>query len=166
MGLPGSCSSMFCDTFLRGNFTFDVVSWDDPDAPNPMPAGLTPQEAVNRFGPRPSECDIVVVVLWSRLGTPLDLSVFGEKPGGGPYLSGTEWEFEDAWGAKPRLTRVAADGIISNPSASLSVIIASSQSSSIWLNTLRTSYHLFFPLSLHELNQIQLLEATSITLMG
>jgi tetratricopeptide (TPR) repeat protein len=57
---------------------------------------------VIRFGPKPSACDIVVVVLWSRLGTHLDLSAFGERPGGGAYLSGTEWEFEDAWGAKPR----------------------------------------------------------------
>ena len=67
-----------------------------------MLASLTPQEAVNRFGAQPSECDIVVVVLWSRMGTRLDPAAFGEKPGGGPYLSGTEWEFEDAWGAKPR----------------------------------------------------------------
>src|SRR3954465_3838504 len=64
-----------------------------------MPAGLTPQEAVNRFKHKPSECDIVIVILWSRIGTHLDLAAFGEKPGGGPYLSGTEWEFEDAWKA-------------------------------------------------------------------
>jgi tetratricopeptide (TPR) repeat protein len=90
------------DVFLGDCFTFRVVSWDDPDARMPMPAGMTPQGAVIRFGPKPSACDIVVVVLWSRLGTHLDLSAFGERPGGGAYLSGTEWEFEDAWGAKPR----------------------------------------------------------------
>jgi hypothetical protein len=90
------------DPFLRGRVAFDVVSWDDPAAPTPMDAAITPQEAVNRFGPKPSECDVVVVVLWSRLGTHLDLKAFS-KPGGGPYLSGTEWEFEDAFNAtEPR----------------------------------------------------------------
>src|SRR3954466_14295209 len=72
------------DPFLRDHFTFDVVSWDDPAAPNPMLATLTPQAAVNRFGPKPSECDVVVVVLWSRLGTHLDLGAF-RKPDGTPY---------------------------------------------------------------------------------
>jgi hypothetical protein len=42
------------DPFLRGRVTFDVVSWDDPAAPTPMPARLTPQEAVIRFETRPS----------------------------------------------------------------------------------------------------------------
>jgi hypothetical protein len=64
-----------------------------------MTAGFAPQEAVDRFGAKPSECDLVVVVLWSRMGTLLDMARSGEKPGGGPYLSGIEWEFEDAWGA-------------------------------------------------------------------
>jgi hypothetical protein len=82
----------------RGYVTFDVVSWDDPAAPIPMDAAITPQEAVNRFGPKPSECDVVVVVLWSRMGTHLDLKAF-RKPDGGFYLSGTEWELEDALNA-------------------------------------------------------------------
>src|SRR3954471_20036277 len=60
------------EEFVRDHFTFDVVSWDDPEAPSPMLATFTPQQAVNRFGPQPSECDIVVVVLWSRMGTLLD----------------------------------------------------------------------------------------------
>jgi MinD-like ATPase involved in chromosome partitioning or flagellar assembly len=85
------------DPFLRGRVSFDVVSWDDPVVPLQMPFNSFPQEAVNRFGPKPSQCDIVVVVLWSRMGTPLDPVELGKKPGGGSYLSGTEWEFEDAW---------------------------------------------------------------------
>src|SRR4051812_14825937 len=84
------------DPLLPGDVTFKVISWDDPAAPTPMLATLTPQEAVNRFGPKPSECDVVVIVLWSRLGSHLDLRTF-KKSDGGPYLSGTEWEFEDAW---------------------------------------------------------------------
>ena len=87
------------DPFLRGKVTLDPVSWDDPAAPTPMVATLTPQEAVNHFGCRPSECDIVIVVLWSRLGTNLELSKF-QKPNGEPYLSGTEYEYEEAVNAE------------------------------------------------------------------
>src|SRR3954468_10402985 len=83
------------DPFLRGRVTFDVVSWDDPVAPTPLPARLTPQEAVIQFETRPSECDIVIIVLWSRLGTHLDLTKF-QKTSGEAYLSSTEWEYEDA----------------------------------------------------------------------
>src|SRR3954451_7841717 len=72
------------DPFLRGRVTFDVVSWDDPAAPTPLPALLTPQEAVIRFAGRPSDCAIVIVVLWSRLGTHLDVSTF-RKVSGEPY---------------------------------------------------------------------------------
>jgi hypothetical protein len=89
------------DRLLQGRVTFEVVSWDDPAGKSPMPATLTPQAAVNRFGPKPSECDVVVVVLWSRLGTHLDVKAF-RKPDGEPYLSGTEWEFEDALHARPQ----------------------------------------------------------------
>ena len=88
------------DAFLRGRVTFDVISWDDPNAPTPMPANLSPQVAVVRFGRRPAECEIVIVVLWSRLGMHLDTTKF-TKPNGEPYLSGTEWEYEDAANADP-----------------------------------------------------------------
>ena len=47
----------------RGYVTFDVVSWDDTAARIPMDAAITTQEAVNRFGPRPSERSVVVVIL-------------------------------------------------------------------------------------------------------
>src|SRR6187551_2966282 len=64
------------DPFLRGRITFDVVSWDDPAEPAPMLATLTPQDAVIQFEGEPSTCDIVIVVLWSRLGTHLDVTAF------------------------------------------------------------------------------------------
>ena len=83
------------DPLLLRSFTFDVVSWDDPAAPIPMDARITPQQAVNRFGPKPSECDVVIVILWARMGTHLDVTTF-RKPDNSAYLSGTEWEFEDA----------------------------------------------------------------------
>src|SRR5262245_13315291 len=80
--------------FLRGRVVFEVISWEDPSAPVAMPAALTPQEAVNRGLPTPSQCEIVVVVLWSRLGTPLPDEYV--KRDGTRYRSGTEWEFLDA----------------------------------------------------------------------
>jgi len=77
---------------IRDDFTIQVVSWDDPDAPVPMLAMLTPQQAVSRALPRPSECDFTVVIVAQRMGTPLEEF----KPDGSRYRSGTEWEFEDA----------------------------------------------------------------------
>jgi hypothetical protein len=87
------------DPFLRDRATFDAVSWDDPDAGTPMLGTMTPQECVNRFGAKPSDCDIVVVVLWSRMGTPLSDNY--RKANCERLLSGTEWEYEDAINADP-----------------------------------------------------------------
>src|SRR4051812_15743980 len=82
------------DPSMRGRVNVETVAWDNPDAPTPMPATLTPQEAVNQASPKPSECDIVVVILWTRIGTALPREV--TKADGSCYLSGTEWEYEDA----------------------------------------------------------------------
>ena len=46
----------------------EVIAWDDPAARIPMPANETPQELVNDARPRPSACDIVIVILWARMG--------------------------------------------------------------------------------------------------
>jgi len=43
---------------------------------------------------KPSNCDIVVCILWSRLGTRLPGHF--RRADGTEYASGTEWEFEDA----------------------------------------------------------------------
>src|SRR4030095_14640783 len=65
-----------------------------------MDARFTPQQALNRSLPTPAECDLTVVLLWGRLGTPLTET----KADGTPYLSGTEWEFDSALAAnKPVL---------------------------------------------------------------
>jgi len=80
-----------------------VIAWDDPGARIPMLANETPQESVNNARPRPSTCDIVIVILWARMGTPLPETI--RRPDGERYLSGTEWEYLDAvnstWVPKP-----------------------------------------------------------------
>lgn len=78
------------DPFIRGKANLDIVSWDDPDAPTSLSAHLSPQEAIARGLPSPSACDIVVVILWSRIGTPV------VAPDGSRYNSGTEFEYYDA----------------------------------------------------------------------
>ncbi len=91
---------LVAEPFLRDRAMLTIISWDDPDGPVPLSANITPQELVNQGRPRPSECDIVVVILWSRMGTPL-LDKY-RKPDGGRYFSGTEWEYEDALEPIPR----------------------------------------------------------------
>lgn len=88
------------DPLLNGQVTCEAVRWDDPTAPTAMPATLTPQEAVNRGLPKPSQCDGVVMILWSRMGTPLPEDF--RKADGSPYFSGTEWEYEDALQGNPQ----------------------------------------------------------------
>jgi hypothetical protein len=56
---------------FEDRFTIRVVSWDDPDAPATMDARRSPQDSVNRALPKPSECDIaVVILLWGAWGPP------------------------------------------------------------------------------------------------
>lgn len=86
---------------LHGRMTFELVSWDDPHHGTTMPAHLTPQQAVTRFHGEPASCQIVLVILWSRMGTHLDVSR-ESKPDGTPFLSGTEWEYLNAFDASPR----------------------------------------------------------------
>jgi hypothetical protein len=81
------------DTWVKGLFTIDVVSWDDPDAPTPLLANLTPQQAIDRGLPRPSDCDLTVVIFWGRIGIRPDGPL---KEDGSQYVSGTEYEFLDA----------------------------------------------------------------------
>lgn len=88
------------DPFLRARIVIETVAWDKPGAETPMLATMTPQEAISVQRPKPSECDIVIVIFWSRMGTPLPAAFV--KPGGERYCSGTEWEFFDAYTAARR----------------------------------------------------------------
>lgn len=50
----------------------------------------------------PSSCDLVVCILWSRLGSPLPVDWPTRPDGGEPYESGTVYEFETALAARRR----------------------------------------------------------------
>jgi hypothetical protein len=91
------------DVGLRGLVTLEIVAWDKPGASTPMLATMTPQEAIVLGLRKPSECDVVVVVFWSRMGTPLSAEYC--KPDGSGYLSGTDWEYHNALEAARRHNR-------------------------------------------------------------
>lgn len=88
------------DPLLRDRFSFEVVRHDDPAAPQPMLATESPQQTLVRTMTRPAQCDVVIVILWSRLGSPLAEEEF-RKADGSRYESGTEQEFESAIQAVP-----------------------------------------------------------------
>ncbi len=83
------------DPLLRGKITLEIVAWDKPGADTPMLATTTPQEAINQGLPLPGQCDIVIVIFWARMGTPLPDKY--KKPDGERYFSGTEWEYLNAF---------------------------------------------------------------------
>jgi conflict system STAND superfamily ATPase/sulfatase-modifying factor enzyme 1 len=87
-------SELSYDPLLREKVTFEIVAWDQPGASVPMFATMTPQAAIAAGLPKPSECDIVLVIFWSRMGTPLPDEY--RKADGTRYLSGTEWEYLNA----------------------------------------------------------------------
>ncbi|MBK1645033.1 hypothetical protein CKO25_10290 [Thiocapsa imhoffii] len=62
-------------------FDLQAILWEEE--------ALTAAQSFQAGLLRPSECEIVLVMLWTRLGTPL-----AEDPYGG--MTGTEWEFVDA----------------------------------------------------------------------
>src|SRR5512132_336323 len=52
---------------FRETVKLELIAWDDPAARIPMLATETPQGSVNAARPRPATCDIVIVILWSRM---------------------------------------------------------------------------------------------------
>ncbi|RRD48753.1 hypothetical protein [Arachnia propionica] len=82
------------DPFLKGRVSLQVVAWDGPSATVPMLGHLDPQAAISEGLPRPGDCEFVVLILHSRLGTPLPdeyASALGLSE-----VTGTEWEYHDA----------------------------------------------------------------------
>ncbi|MCP3870690.1 MAG: SUMF1/EgtB/PvdO family nonheme iron enzyme [Gammaproteobacteria bacterium] len=82
------------DESLLDRIVLETVTWDKPRADTPVPSTTPPEEAISQQRPKPSECDIVIAIFWSRMGTPLPPGY--TKPDGSTYLSGTEWEYFDA----------------------------------------------------------------------
>jgi formylglycine-generating enzyme required for sulfatase activity len=80
---------------FRGRINIEIVAWDQPGAAVAMEAGLTPQEAISQGLPKPQDCDLAVIIFWSRIGTQLPAD-YELKEDGSPYLSGTEWEYFNA----------------------------------------------------------------------
>lgn len=74
---------------FRERVAFRIIAWEVPGKGTAMRGNLTPQEAIKRGLPPPSECDIVVVIFWSKMGSPFTMD-------GRAYLSGTHWELLDA----------------------------------------------------------------------
>ncbi len=68
-------------------FEIEAVLWEQE--------ALTAAQSFQAGLVRPSQCEIVLVMLWTRLGTPL-----ADEPYGG--MTGTEWEFVDAVEASVR----------------------------------------------------------------
>jgi Mrp family chromosome partitioning ATPase len=103
---------------FRDRINLETIAWEQPGVAVPMEAALTPQEAIMWEMPKPSDCDLVIVILWSRIGTPLPPEYV--KPDGSRYLSGTEWEYYDAITAFRKngtpLVRLYRGNQIPNPS--------------------------------------------------
>lgn len=87
------------ENWTDGAVTVTPVLWDDPAAHVPMEGGSTPQASVNLYKGRPADCDLTLVILWGRLGSPPDLL----RSDGSRFESGTVWEYEDALEAGRRV---------------------------------------------------------------
>lgn len=81
---------------FRDLVKLELVSWDASAYRVAMEATLTPQETIRSKLPQPRDCDLVLVIFWSRLGTPLPESFDCKLRNARPCESGSEWEFRDA----------------------------------------------------------------------
>jgi formylglycine-generating enzyme required for sulfatase activity len=82
------------DPLLNGQVNFDVVMWDHRQGGATFFAGISAQDSVSRSLGKPADCDIVVICLWAKLGTPIKQPDYLKCDGG--YYTGTEWEYCNA----------------------------------------------------------------------
>src|ERR1700730_10314194 len=78
------------DREFASHFYAEAVLWER----EPLVATHHFQDPLNI--PKPHEMDIVVVILWSRLGVVLPAEGYSGAVSGRCPVTGTEWEFEDA----------------------------------------------------------------------
>jgi len=71
------------------HFHLKLYRWDDKKTVIPMAVTDIPQKSVDVYMTRPSACDLVLCIFWSRMGSPL---VMDERE----YLSGTHYEYSEA----------------------------------------------------------------------
>lgn len=87
------------DPLLEGKVNLVPKAWDKQAAQVPLAGDEVPQTTVNRYLGLPADCDLCIVILWSRIGSPPDGL---RRDDGTPYPSGTVWEYENAKSAKVR----------------------------------------------------------------
>ncbi len=71
-----------------------IVTCGNPNVYIPMLANQTPKSAMDKEILRPSECDIVLIIIWAGLGTLLSTNLIKEDKT--RYEFSTEWEYDDA----------------------------------------------------------------------
>src|SRR5271170_3228939 len=94
------------------HFRVEPVLWER----EPLVASAHFQESLVA----PNETEIVIVILWSRLGVHLPLEKFA-GPLSGNTVTGTEWEFEDA--LKSARERKAPDLLVYRKRAPISAVL-------------------------------------------
>jgi hypothetical protein len=63
----------------------------------PARSGMDAQDVVNSYMLRPDDADLVICMLWRRMGTPMER--FINPATNAPYQSGTEYEYLTAYAA-------------------------------------------------------------------
>ncbi|MDZ4770559.1 MAG: tetratricopeptide repeat protein [Chloroflexota bacterium] len=76
---------------IRDKYKFSPYLYEEHA---PAQTGQAPQQVVNEGMLQPHDADLVICMLWTRMGTPL---AEVNPDTGMPYQSGTEWEFYDAY---------------------------------------------------------------------
>jgi hypothetical protein len=82
-----ACIELQAEPSIRQRFRLDTYAFEDWVPPL---IGEQPQQTVNRYMLRPDDADVLVCILWSRLGSP-----FVDETGRS-WASGTAYEFETA----------------------------------------------------------------------
>ncbi|HTX64373.1 MAG TPA: hypothetical protein VMD31_01260 [Opitutaceae bacterium] len=107
-------------TKYRAFIKIEAILWED----EPMRATATFQAQI----PKPSETDVVICVLWARIGTRLPQDY---KRPDGTVPTGTEWEFEDAYASFQ--LRGTPDLLVYRKIAPPSIVVTSQQMLEEWI---------------------------------
>src|SRR5262245_48573751 len=82
-----ACQELQMEPSIRQRFRLDTYAYEDRVPPV---IGETPQKTVDRYLLRPDDADVLVCILWSRIGSPFT------DDAGRNWDSGTVYEFETA----------------------------------------------------------------------